>query len=453
MKKLIEITGIIMAVAMVVVMIYQLVNTIPPEGSSQESMAIAIFKDASCMACHSRNTLAPFSTNIPLIGQWTKKNRQRGWLRFDMNEAWSRLQKGEAINETHLAKIEMETVVRNTMPPVSHYLVHWGASVTTPKQTMLKNWITHHREKFYPSPLAADSFKQEPVRPIPTPEPVDKRKVALGKKLFYDKRISSDHSISCATCHHPETGGANNRQFVEGVNKRLTHVNTLTLYNASFNRLLSWNGSAKSLETHIEQHVTHPAILGYASINELIQRLQKEADLLPLFEKTYPKEGLTKTTLTNALTHYGKTLLTPDCNFDKYLKGDVYAISQKEVFGYILFKSHRCITCHTGINLGGQTHERIGIYKDYFDDRGWELAPEDLGRFQYTGDEYDRYRFKVPGLRNVALTKPYFHDGSQQTLYDAVQTMGIYQTGQHINEEEINAMVAFLEALTGEQKY
>lgn len=448
MKRLIEFTGIIMAIALVMTVIYHLVNTIPPAGTSKESQAIAIFEDASCMTCHQKDVTAPFYTNLPLIGQIMNKDIKNGYQMFNMEDAWNKIKQEEAINETHLTQIEMATIIRKTMPPAKHYLTHWGASVTPAKQTILKNWIKYHRGKFYPNHLSVEQFKYDPVRPIPSLT-VNKRKAILGKELFHDTRLSSDNTISCASCHNLKTGGANNRQYAKSVNNRLGSINTPTIYNTYFDNIHAWSGDAISMEKYLEKHITDPAIMGNVSFIDIIRKLQKKDDIKNTFNKLYDN-GITISAITDAITEYGKTLLTPDCSFDKYLKGDEYAINKKELFGYELFKFHKCATCHTGINIGGQTCELMGRYENYFSDRGWELSEEDMGHFNHTINEYDRHRFKVPGLRNVALTKPYFHDGSRQTLTDAVKTMGVYQSDSKLNNEEISAIVAFLESLTGE---
>ena len=448
MRRLFEFTGIIMAIALVMVVIYHLVNTVPPGGASKESQAIAIFEEASCITCHQKTSDLPFYSDIPIVGHFVKNDQQKGYRMFDMEDAWSRIKKGEAINEAHLAKIEMETIVLGTMPPMRHSLLHWGSSVTTAKKSILENWIRYHRATFYPSELSAEQFKYEPVRPIPASLSVNNRKAKLGEKLFYDKRLSSDNSISCASCHNLNNGGANNRQYQESINKHLCSINTPTIYNAHFNTIQSWSGSATSIEEYIEKHLLSPDILGNSSFAKIIEKLQKDNDINDLFEKLYD-DGITMSSITNAIAEFGKTLLTPDCDFDKYIKGDEFAINKMQVFGYEQFKSYKCATCHAGINFGGQTRELMGRHKDYFEDRGWELTKDDMGYFNHTADEYDRYRFKVPGLRNVELTKPYFHDGSQQALYDAVITMGSHQSGRKISNEDAKAIVAFLETLTG----
>ena len=449
MRKLFELTGIIMAIILVMVIIYHLVNTIPPEGASKESQAIAIFEDASCITCHQKKSNPSFHSDFPLLGNIAENERKRGYRMFDMEDTWDKMKKGEAISEAHLAKIEMETVILETMPPAKYYLLHWGTSITQTKQSILENWIKYHREKFYSDGLSAGQLKHEPVRPIPTPPTINKIKAKLGEKLFYDKRLSSNNTISCASCHNLKIGGANNKQYPESISKRLGGINTPTIYNVYFNSIQSWSGDTVGLVEYLEKHLLNPDILGNESFAGIIKKLQNNDDISSSFNKLYD-DSITKYAITDAIAEFEKTLLTPNSDFDKYIKGDKHAINKTQILGYELFKSYKCAICHAGINLGGQTRELMGRHKNYFEDRGWELTKEDMGYFNHTADEHDRHRFRVPGLRNVELTKPYFHDGSQQTLHNAVKTMSIYQSNRKISEEDTKAIVAFLETLTGE---
>ena len=383
-----------MAVALVMVVIYHFVNTIPPEGSSKESQATAIFDEASCITCHQKNTILPFYSDFPLIGQIAKDDHKKGYRMFDMEEAWDKIKKEEVLNEVYLAKIEMETIILGTMPPTKYNIFHWGSSITASKKTILKSWVKFHREKFHSNVLSAEQFKNEPVQPIPISIQANRRKAKLGEELFYDKCLSSDNSISCASCHNLKNGGADNRQYPEGINKRLGGINTSTVYNAYFNAMQSWNGCSSSMEEHIEKHLTSPNIMGNDSFTEIIEKLQNDSIINNSFKKIYD-DGVTIFSITNAITEFVKTLFTPDSDFDKYIKGDEYAINKMQVFGYELFKSHKCVTCHAGINLGGQTRELMGRHKNYFDDRGWELMKEDMGYFNCTADEYEIGRAHV----------------------------------------------------------
>ena len=163
-------------------------------------------------------------------------------------------------------------------------------------------------------------------------------------------------------------------------------------------------------------------------------------------------DGITEKNITDAIQEFERTLTTPNSDFDKWLRGDNSAINEEALRGYELFKKYDCATCHAGANLGGETYELMGTRRDYFADRGLELTEEDNGRFKETADERDRHRFKVPGLRNIALTWPYFHDGTRMTMDEAVKDMARYQVDVELSDAETSAIVAFLHTLTGEYK-
>ena len=187
------------------------------------------------------------------------------------------------------------------------------------------------------------------------------------------------------------------------------------------------------------------------SFDEIIAKLQQDVNFTKAFTEVYP-EGYSEKSITNAIEEFEKTLLTPNSRFDRYLKGEKSAINDTELTGYELFKKYDCVTCHVGETLGGQSYELMGVKRDYFADRGSEMTEEDNGRFKQTKTDRDKHRFKVPGLRNIALTAPYFHDGSIKTMKDAVDYMAKYQVDAILSNEELGEIVAFLETLTGEYK-
>ncbi|MDR2774987.1 MAG: heme-binding domain-containing protein [Tannerella sp.] len=451
MKWLMVLTGIIMAIILVSAIIYRLVNIIPPDNVSKDTQAIAILDDASCLSCHTKNNNRPLHADVPALGNILKSVAGKGSRNFDISGSIDKINRGEAINETVLAKIEMATVIRQNMPPPGFYFIHWGSSVTPAKRELLEEWIKSYRERFYPNPLAAGRFKNEPVRPLSSSTSVNENKAALGEKLFHDTRLSHNNMISCASCHRLNSGGADNKQYPEGVNKILGKINTPTVFNACFSCSQFRDGRAPDLKTHTAEHLLDPLTMAAESFDIIIKRLLHDNDMNQVFNRLY-EDGITETSIIDAIESFEKMLITPNCRFDKYLKGENDTFNESEIRGYKVFKSNKCATCHAGVILGGQSYERMGIHKDYFEERGWEITHDDLGRFNQTGDEYDRFRFKVPGLRNVALTKPYFHDGSRQTLYDAVKIMGTCQSGHAIKDDDIKAIVSFLESLTGEYK-
>ena len=188
-----------------------------------------------------------------------------------------------------------------------------------------------------------------------------------------------------------------------------------------------------------------------ALFDEICDKLKADESFNKAFTEVYA-DGINQANITNAIQEFEKTLLTPNSRFDKYLKGDKTAMNADEVAGYELFKKYNCATCHVGENMGGQSYELMGIKQDYFADRGTELTIEDNGRYKETKDERDRHRFKVPGLRNIALTAPYYHDATQATLEDAVVSMARYEVGEELSQQEVQKIVAFLKTLTGEYK-
>ncbi|MEE1223498.1 MAG: cytochrome-c peroxidase, partial [Bacteroidaceae bacterium] len=336
-----------------------------------------------------------------------------------------------------------------------YYLVHWGSQLTSAKKEMALNFIRQNREDFYPNPLAADAFKNEPVRPIPDAVPHDEAKAALGEALYHDTRLSADGTVSCATCHGINTAGVDNLKYSEGIGGQLGGINAPTSYNAVFNFVQFWDGRAKTLADQAAGPPLNPIEMGCSSFDEIVERLSADADFVQLFTESYP-EGLSQATITDAIAQYESTLLTPNPAFDRYLKGDAKALTAEEIQGYELFKANKCATCHAGINMGGLSYELMGQRENYFADREVNIASgltdADNGRWAQTQVERDRYRFRTPGLRNIALTWPYYHDGSVNTLPEAVEKMARFQVGTELKPEQVSLITRFLNTLTGEYK-
>jgi len=278
------------------------------------------------------------------------------------------------------------------------------------------------------------------ITPLPLSVKVDNKKVALGKKLFFDTLLSKDNTISCASCHNLQEGGDDGLAFSFGIKGQMGSINSPTVFNADFNFRQFWNGRAADLQEQALGPIENPIEMGNSFPN-LISVLNKSA-YRKEFENIY-EDGITKENITNAIAEFEKTLITPNAPFDKFLKGDKDAISKKAKEGFALFKEKGCIACHHGVNIGGNLYNKFGIMNT--------AKSTSLGRYEVTKRERDKYYFKVPSLRNVALTAPYFHDGRHQELKDAVKDMAFYQLGRPISEEEISKIVAFLNSLTGEK--
>jgi len=303
----------------------------------------------------------------------------------------------------------------------------------------------------YTDVAVAPDFINEPIRPIADSISVDVRKVVLGNLLYHDTRLSADNTVSCASCHGLDTGGVDNKQYSEGVGGQLGGVNAPTVYNAAYNFVQFWDGRAGTLAEQAAGPPLNPVEMACESFDQIISKLAEDKNFVVAFNEVYP-DGLNEKNITNAIQEFEKTLLTPNSRFDRYLKGQKDAITADEIAGYDLFKKYDCATCHVGEILGGQSYELIGVQHDYFADRQAEMTEEDNGRFKQTKAERDRHRFKVPGLRNIELTAPYFHDGSMATMDDAVRAMAKYQLGIELPQPEVDKIVAFLRTLTGEYK-
>ncbi len=294
-------------------------------------------------------------------------------------------------------------------------------------------------------PVETDS--REPILPIPLTVNLDERKVDLGRQLFSDPILSGDGTVSCWTCHNLSLGGTDSLDVSIGINGRQGEINAPTVFNAGYNFRQFWDGRAIDLEDQIDGPLTSDFEMG-SSWDDVVSRLEDDETYSQLFSIEYP-DGISPNNIRHALATFQESLITPNARFDQYLRGDENAITDEEKRGYQLFQSYGCISCHQGINIGGNLFQRFGIMADYFADRG-NITEADYGRFNVTGFEEDRYVFKVPSLRNVELTSPYFHDASVSTLEDAVLTMGYYQLGLNLTDDEIGSIVAFLKTLTGE---
>jgi cytochrome c peroxidase len=295
--------------------------------------------------------------------------------------------------------------------------------------------------------VAAEEL-DEPIRPLPNDLKFDTAKVELGRKLFIDARLSQDNAVSCASCHDFSRGGADPRPRSVGVRGEIGGANAPSVFNTGLNFRQTWNGSGVSLEDFLERLIKNPKVFD-SNWNDVVAKLRQDGDLSRQFESVYGA-GITSKAAIDAIATYVRSLMTPS-RFDRYLRGDAGAVSTEELQGYARFKSYGCVACHQGVNVGGNMFQKFGVMGDYFAQRG-NITPADLGRYNVTKRESDRFVFKVPSLRNVELTAPYFHDGSAATLEAAVEVMFRYQLGRDAPPEDKALIVKFLKTLTGERQ-
>jgi cytochrome c peroxidase len=288
----------------------------------------------------------------------------------------------------------------------------------------------------------------EPIKPLPEKLDLDARKVALGRQLFHDKRLSKDNSLACASCHDLAKGGVDGRQTAVGIGGQVGPINTPTVLNSGLNFRQFWNGRAATLEEQAAGPVHNPGEMG-SNWGEVLGKLGKDAKMISQFGSVYG-DGLQPANIQDAIATFERSLITPS-RFDRYLRGDSGAINDEERTGYQLFKNYGCVACHQGVNIGGNMYQTFGVLGNYFQDKG-KVTDADLGRYAVTKRESDRHVFKVPSLRNVELTAPYFHDGSAQTLEAAVDVMFRYQLGRTAPAADKAQIVKFLKTLTAEKE-
>lgn len=442
---------LIVALALIVVLFvsYRVVLSCstPNEELALDARVEAILEEGGCLSCHVADPEMPFYANVPVAGNLVKRDIEEGYRAFDITPLVEALQAGTMPNVVDVAKVE-SVILGKSMPEAKYYLMHWGSQTTDAKAAIVAEWARDYRTAYYNDGLVGERAA-EPVRPIVAAPEVDESKVKLGFQLFHDTRLSVDNTVSCASCHALETGGVDNHQYSHGVEERLGGVNAPTVYNAVYNFVQFWDGRAKTLADQAAGPPLNPMEMASTSFDEIIAKLQADKEFAKAFKAVYP-DGLTQANITNAIEEFERTLVTPNSQFDKWLLGDDAALTAEELRGYELFKENGCATCHVGINLGGESYELMGLRRHYFADRGLELTEEDNGRFKETKQERDRHRFKTPGLRNVALTWPYYHDGTRLTMHDAVRDMALYQCDVELADADIDAIVAFLYTLTGE---
>jgi cytochrome c peroxidase len=268
---------------------------------------------------------------------------------------------------------------------------------------------------------------REPITPIPSPPVQDPRRVALGDRLFHDPILSHDNTRRCASCHDTGTNGATDNAHDLTPDGQEIALNTPTVFNAALNFRLNWEGNSRALDNLSEDALLNPQIMA-TTIEEVLAKLRADPATVQQFEDAYG-HGPNRVELLDAIATYQRSLLTPGSPFDRWLNGDAGAITPTALVGYRLFKSLGCISCHQGVNVGGNLYQRHGIFHPLASPQ-----PEVL---------------RVPSLRNVATTAPYFHDGSGATLSEVVKAMSYAQLDVTLTDQQTAAIVAFLNTLTG----
>ena len=399
--------------------------------------------ETKCLDCHTRNTVYPWYFNLPVANSVIMEDVNAGINALNLDETFSK-PPGSPLSPDALSEIE-EVIQSGEMPPLKYTALHWNAFVSAGEKEAILSWIQEARKSSAVTGVAPE-FTAEPIQPL-TPVDYNKEMANLGNKLFHDPLLSKDNTVSCASCHALDKGGTDRAQFSTGVGGAKGGINSPTVYNAVFNTLQFWDGRAKDLVDQAGGPVGNPIEMA-SHWPDVVKKVAEKPEYHKAFEALF-KDGVTQQNIQIAIAEFEKTLVTVNSPFDRYLKGDKTALSAQALKGYETFKSVGCITCHTGPAVGGGQFKKMSLYGDYFKDRG-TLTKEDNGRFNVTQNPQDRHVFKVPILRNVAVTGPYYHDGTVKTLDEAIDKMAQYQLGKTLKPEETASIKAFLESLTGE---
>ncbi|WP_324171512.1 cytochrome-c peroxidase [Sulfurimonas sp.] len=285
-------------------------------------------------------------------------------------------------------------------------------------------------------------FASEPILPIPIDIKVDLKKAKLGQKLFFDTTLSRDNSTSCFSCHDVFNGGADPDIVSKGFANKKGNVQSPTVLNARYNFKQFWNGRAEDLTQQADGPINNPV---EHNMNPRIieDRLNNSSQYKKIFKLVYGTSVISYKQVLDAIVEFENALTTPNSKFDKFLRGEI-SLSKNEKDGYILFKKNGCITCHNGINIGGNAFQKMGTFLEY------ETKNDYPDRSKITHNPNHKNVFKVPTLRNINKTAPYFHDGSAKTLKEALSVMTKHNLGIKLDDREVKKIISFLKTLDGE---
>lgn len=295
--------------------------------------------------------------------------------------------------------------------------------------------------------IAEDDLKGYEALPAFFPNPdneLTEEKVALGRMLFFEKRLSKNHDVSCNSCHMLDKYGVDNEPVSPGHKGQLGGRNSPTVYNAGGHIAQFWDGRAKDLEEQAKGPILNPVEMAMPDEATVVRTLKSIPGYVTAFKAAFPDAAkpVTYDNMAKAIGAFERKLVTPS-RFDEWLEGDEDALTDQEVSGFAKFIKLGCPTCHVGPAVGGTTFQKLGLVKPWPDE-------SDLGRFDHTGEDDDKMKFRVPSLRNVDKTGPYFHKGQITELREVVKKMAWHQLGQELTEEDVDDLVAFLKSLTGE---
>jgi cytochrome c peroxidase len=440
--------GTLIVVGVLAIALLNMTSTrtlIPVEGGAGPWTKLSPILQKKCVDCHAPSFAhLPWYARLPPASALIAADQRRGadaWL-MTREEISGRT----VLDDAALAALEW-CVVGGDMPPIQYLLMHWSSFLTDSDQARVAEYVTAVRSTKPEARRMAPTHRGEPLQILLEPTDLNAEKVELGRLLFHDTQLSGDGTVSCATCHNLDKGGVDQAPVSTGIRGQKGGINDPSVFNASYNVRQFWDGRAKDLYEQAGGPVENPVEMG-AQFPDVIAKLKAVGDYQQRFARLYEAEGISQRTLTDAIAEFEKSLVTVGSRFDRYLLGDDGALSDVEKKGYSRFKSAGCSACHFGPAVGGRSFEKLGVVRDYFAERG-SVQQSDYGRYNVTHDEKDRYKFKVPILRNVNVTYPYFHDASAKDLRQAVTAMVRYQLEDGLGNDDIDLIVKFLPTLTG----
>ncbi len=433
-------------------------NVAAPTPQAAEQMARSVMQ-AKCAACHGADASYNSFINFLAFGQ-LRRDVENARKAFTMTEA-------NDMRSGAVDYLKMDKVLRTrNMPPTQYTLVHLGTCLTPEDVAVLRTRYTRQgalARMFTPiqtgnnRPAAMggtpiDCAMQEGIRALGE----NPLKVRLGHLLFFDPRLSTTNEVSCASCHDLTLGGTDNKTKSEGVpgedgKPQLGGVNAPSVYNAAGNIRQFWDGRAANLAEQAGGPPLNPVEMGYSKPEDwklIAEKLAEDPELAALFSAVYGEAGITCDTITDAIAAFEKCLSTPDSDFDRFLRGDEHALTEEQKQGLDDYVSYGCVTCHAGPTLGGASFENINTHADLrAHAEGYEESA--FGLADFTKDAKHKDMFRVPNLRNVALTAPYFHTGTVSTLEEAVRIMFQTEIGLEPSKAMVQRVTAFLHAQTG----
>ena len=418
-------------------------NQCPPlQGVEAEILSRAILEQ-KCADCHANTASYSKFWNALSFGKLGRDvdGAKRAFL----------LEPDYSIRSANVDYLKMDRVLRTRrMPPASYTAVHLGSRLTPLDVQILRN---RYREQ------GAVLRMFSPISPAPAPaNEWEKARIRLGSLLYHNGALSTNDKISCSSCHDLTKGGTDNMSKSEGVpgadgKPQFGGVNAPTTYNAAGNIRQFWDGRAADLKEQAGGPPLNPVEMGYQHPEDwakIAAKLEKDPEIKTLFVLVYGGDGITGDTITDAIAAYERTLVTPGSAFDAFLCGNNDALTDTQKKGLVSFVNRGCVSCHSGPALGGISFESINTFADFRDLAVTEdYAEGAYGLRDFSKQERDKDMFRVPVLRNVAMTAPYFHTGSVQTLEDAVTIMFKTQVGVTPSDAEVNQVTAFLRAQTG----